>query len=179
MTDDNSSSSIVEKLLVERNAVKFGDFTLSSGMRTTFFVNVKNAATDPKALKIFAEEIAKNVRAQVIAGVELGAVPLLAATSLNLGDIPYIIVRKEYKHGTKDLLVGNLSEGAKVDIVEDVVSTGGSALYAAKLLRERGAKVSRVITVVDREEGGRQLLKENKLELIPLLRLSDMKMKVR
>ena len=108
----------------------------------------------------------------MIAGVELGAVPLLVATSLKL-ELPYVIVRKKYEHGTKERLIGKISAGDEVDIIEDVVSTGNSILMAVNLLRDRGAKVTRAITVVDREEGAVQLLRDNGVELVALVRISD------
>ena len=73
----------------------------------------------------------------------------------------------------KKLIIGNLREGMNVDIIEDVVTTGGSVLRAVKLLRESGLKVSRVITVIDREEGGKELLEKEGVDLISLLKIKD------
>jgi orotate phosphoribosyltransferase len=163
---------MIQNVLLDRKAIKFGDFTLPYGNKTGYFVDVKEISTDPKILDMIASELSKEVREKAVAGVELGAVPLLVATALRSG-IPFVIVRKEYNHGTKERLIGKVSEGDGIDIIEDVVSTGNSILMAANLLRDRGAKVSRAITVVDREEGGAQLLRDNGIELVSLVRISE------
>ena len=156
-------------LLLDNGAIKYGEFVLPFGNKTTYFVDVKEVSTDPKFLEAVAAELSNEVKAKTIAGIELGAVPLLVATSIKL-QIPYIIVRKRHEHGTRELLIGKLEKGAEVDVIDDVVSTGGSILLTAKLLRDRGAKVSRAIAVVDREEGGAELLRDNGIELIALIK---------
>ncbi len=167
---------MISRLLLDNGAIKFGDFTLTSGQKSNYYVDIKEVSTQPRLLGELATELSKNVRSKLIAGVELGAVPLLIATALRL-DIPYLIVRKEREHGTKDLVIGRLTAG-DVDIIEDVITTGGSVLKAASLLRSRGASVSRVIAVVDREQGGEKLLGENGIELISLVKISEvMKLK--
>jgi orotate phosphoribosyltransferase len=160
--------------LIAAKAVKFGDFTLTSGKKSNYYVDMKTpVANSPALLRELSEELATRVYAKTIAGVELGAVPLLIATAVKLG-IPYAIIRKEAReHGVKDPVVGSISSGETVDIIEDVVTTGGSVLRAAKLLRERGVIVNRVICVVDREEGGAALLMENGIELVPIVKVSE------
>ena len=74
----------------------------------------------------------------------------------------------------KKLIVGNIEKGMTIDIIEDVVTTGGSVLRAVNILREAGLKVNRVITVVDRENGGKELLSKNGIELISLMRISEL-----
>ncbi|MHB1829791.1 MAG: orotate phosphoribosyltransferase [Candidatus Micrarchaeaceae archaeon] len=168
-------SDELARMLLDNGAIKYGDFVLPFGNRTTYFVDVKEVSTDPKFLETAATELSKEVKEKTIAGIELGAVPLLVATSIKL-QIQYIIVRKKHEHGTKELLIGKLEKGTKVDIIDDVVSTGGSILLTAKLLRERGAEVSRAIAVVDREEGGAALLKDNGIKLVSLIKgVSELK----
>lgn len=165
----------IEKLaraLMDKGAIKFGDFVLTSGKRSRYYVDIKDAATDPALLNLLAGLFAERVSAGTVAGVELGAVPILIATAVMKG-IPYIIIRKERKHGTGKLTIGEISPGQEIDIIEDVVTTGGSVLKAARYLRENGAVVSHVYCVVDREEGGSELLRENSLELSPLIRISE------
>ena len=160
--------------LISANAVKFGDFTLTSGKKSSYYVDMKApVANSPTLLRELAEELAKRVSSKAIAGVELGAVPLLVATAVKLG-IPYAIIRKETReHGVKDPIVGSVAPGETVDIIEDVVTTGGSVLRAAKLLRDRGIVVNRAICVVDREEGGAVLLRENGIELVSIVKISE------
>lgn len=158
--------------LMNRGAIKFGDFTLTSGKKSKYYVDIKDAATDPYLLNLVAENFSRMVSETKLSGVELGAVPLLVATALRK-NVPYLIIRKERKHGTKKLTIGEVIEGETIEIIEDVVTTGNSVLKAATYLRENGASVSRVFCVVDREEGGKELLQENGLELHPIIRISE------
>ena len=160
--------------LVRKGAIKYGSFTLTSGKQSNFYVDIKECMTDPDTLKETAELLSANVHSDIVAGVELGAVPLLVAVSM-LVHKPYIIIRKEREHGTKSLLIGKTPPGGTVDIIEDVVTTGGSVLRAAKLLSDTGLKTASVICVVDREEGAAEALAENNISLISLIRMSEIK----
>ncbi len=165
---------MLKDILLKSGAIKFGDFVLTSGKRSTYYVDIKESMTDPGALTEVAELISKKLTSSIIAGVELGAVPLVVAVAI-LSGRRYIIIRKERPHGTKSLLIGQTPSGSSVDIIEDVVTTGGSVLRAAEILKESGLNVSRVICVVDREEGGRENLAEAGIELIPLVKISEVK----
>lgn len=160
--------------LLEAGAIKFGEFVLTSGRKSSYYVDIKDAATEPGILDEISTELASRVTLQKIAGMELGAVPITVATAVKKG-IPYLVLRKERAHGTKKLIIGNLSKGEEVELVEDVVTTGGSLLKAATLIRENGGVVKRAICVVDREEGGKELLRENGIELVPVVRISEVK----
>lgn len=140
--------------LIDCGAVRFGDFTLASGAKSDYYVDIKRASTDPKVLRLIGEGFAKRVgAAQRIAGMELGAVPLAAAASLASG-VPFIMVRKKPKgHGTNSQLEGVFEAGMEVVVVEDVTTSGGSSAEAVKVLRAAGLKVTKVVTVVDRESG--------------------------
>ncbi len=164
----------LEEDLLRVGAIKFGDFVLTSGKRSTYYVDIKEAATDPSLLRKIASEFSGMIRSSKIAGMELGAVPLIVATALQMS-IPYIIVRKERSHGTMSLLVGKFEKGEEIDVIEDVVTTGNSVLKAVNTLRENGAVVKRAYCVVDREEGGSDLLKENGIDLHPIIRISQIK----
>ncbi len=165
---------MLKEKLIECGAVRFGDFVLTSGKRSSYYVDIKKASTRVDILKIIAQELAKHVRGELLAGVELGAVPLTVATALETGK-DYLIIRKESRtHGTKKLIEGDFKEGLTVDIIEDVVTTGGSVLRAVKLLRNAGLKVERVICVVDRQEGGRENLEREGVELISLITASEL-----
>jgi orotate phosphoribosyltransferase len=165
---------MLKDILLKSGAIKFGDFVLTSGKRSNYYVDIKETMTDPTALKEVAELISKNLTSDVIAGVELGAVPLVVAVALLSGK-RYIIIRKDRPHGTKSLLIGQAPSGSGVNIIEDVVTTGGSVLRAAEILKESGLKVSRVVCVVDREEGGKENLAKAGIELISLLKISEVK----
>ena len=159
-------------ILLEKGAIKFGDFVLTSGKRSRYYVDIKDAATDPDVLGLISELFTGAIGKKKIAGVELGAVPLLVATAIRKG-LPYIIIRKERKHGTGKLTIGEVEKGEEIEILEDVVTTGGSIMKAVNYLRECGAIVKKAYCVVDREEGGRELLESNNVQLVPLIRISE------
>lgn len=168
---DKATEKLSRELL-ESGAIKFGDFTLTSGKKSKYYVDIKDAATKPELLGLISGIFAKMTTDTKLAGVELGAVPILVATAV-AKNVPYLIIRKERKHGTGKLTIGEIEKGETIGIIEDVVTTGGSVLKAAKYLRENGAQVSDAYCVVDREEGGVELLKENGLNLHPIIRISE------
>ncbi|MGH3086234.1 MAG: orotate phosphoribosyltransferase [Rubrobacteraceae bacterium] len=139
-------------------ALLTGDFVLSSGKRSSFYVDKYLFSTRPDLLRDIAAEIADALPAGVdrLAGVELGAVPLVAAASLASG-LPYVIVRKGAKeYGTARSVEGRLREGERVVLVEDVVTTGTQAVAAAEILSELGVEVVRIVAVLDRREEGEE-----------------------
>src|SRR5919204_4042178 len=140
--------------LIACGAVKFGRFKLASGATSDYYVDIKKASTDPNVLRLMGEGLGKRVGgAQRIAGMELGAVPLAAAAALASG-VPFLMVRKKAKdHGTASRIEGPFAAGEEVVVVEDVTTSGGSSIEAVKVLRDAGLKVTRVVTVVDREAG--------------------------
>jgi len=161
------------QLLASRGVVRHGDFVLASGARSKVYVDIKSALTDPGVLSAVALEIAGRCSFGAVAGVAVGGVPLAVAVSLAAGK-PYIIVRSGEKgHGTGGRIIGEVRGGSTL-LVEDVTTTGGSVLSAVRLLREAGAVVERVITVVDREEGAARALAAEGVELIALVTLAEL-----
>ncbi|HUV61501.1 MAG TPA: orotate phosphoribosyltransferase [Thermoplasmata archaeon] len=164
----------LRRMLVELKVVQTGDFTLASGKKSNFFVNIKRASTDPVVLREIARAMAPHVGNCKIAGMALGAVPIAVAVALET-DRPYVMVRKEAKdHGTKDLIEGEVAPGDKFVIVEDVATTGGSTMRVVDALRQKGAVVEKAIVVVDREEGASALLSDRGVELIPIFKAKDL-----
>ena len=164
--------------LREAEAVKFGEFELSHGGTSDYYVDKYVFETNPDCLELIAEAFAERLAElggdTTLAGVALGAVPLVAVTSVETGR-PYVIARKQQKeYGTANLIEGNLEEGEEVIILEDIATTGQSAVDAAEALREAGAVVERVIVVVDREEGAAENLAEHDLELESLVSASQL-----
>ena len=159
-------------------ALQFGDFTLASGAKSEYYIDIKKASTNPKVLYMISLEMAQkmqdeNIRPDRIAGVVLGSVPLAAALSLATG-IPYVMVRKEKKdHGTGKLIEGDLNPGDKVLVVEDVVTTAGSSIAAIKTLRENGAVVDTAMSVIDRESGGEENYAEIGVKFLSLVKASE------
>ena len=110
----------------------------------------------------------------IIAGVELGGVPLATAVSMET-ELPLLIVRKTVKdYGTKSRFVGDIKPEDRLVMLEDVTTSGGSVRDAVEVVRETGANVKYVICVVDREEGAIENLKETGVELVPLVSASDL-----
>jgi orotate phosphoribosyltransferase len=147
---DDLASRVREAALLE------GDFVLSSGQRSSFYVDKYLFSTEPELLRDLAVAISETLPEGVdrLAGVELGAVPLVVATSLVTG-LPYVIVRKTAKeHGSsagKDT-EGNLERGERVVLIEDVVTTGTQAVRAAQNLQKAGVEVLEIVAVLDRRE---------------------------
>ena len=165
---------MLKQLLKDMKVVQTGEFTLASGKKSNYFVNIKRASTNPQVLREIGTAMAPYVGDAKIAGMALGAVPLAVAVALETNR-PFVMVRKEPKdHGTKELIEGDVSPGETFIIVEDVATTGGSTLKVVSALREVGANVSRAVVVVDRQEGAREMLTEHGIELISLFTVKDL-----
>jgi orotate phosphoribosyltransferase len=157
-------------------AVIFGDFTLRSGRKSTYYVDKYRFSTEPTVLAELGRRFAKHLAPDVsrIAGAELGGVPLAAATSMACGK-PFVIVRNQKKdYGTSKLVEGILHPGEKVLLVEDILTTGGQVLEAAKSLTDAGAKVVKIVAVVDRLEGARANIEGAGFEMASLLTTKDL-----
>jgi len=165
----------LENKLQECEAIKFGDFTLASGKKSKYYIDVKKAVTRPKILELMCEHIVDvindlDIKADYIACVELGAVPIGVIVSVTTG-LPLIIIRKAKKeHGIKSRIVGDPEKEKIALLVEDVTTTGGSVITAAKALRDEGLTVRKVISVVDRDEGAEYELEKEGLTLISLVK---------
>ncbi|MEA3190716.1 MAG: orotate phosphoribosyltransferase [Thermoplasmata archaeon] len=168
----------VAQALLACGAVRFGDFTLTSGAKSKYYVDVKAAMTDPATLRVIGRRMAEVAREHgpfdAVAGMELGAVPLATAVSLESG-LPMLIIRKgERKHGTGKRIEGRDPARLRVFVVEDVTTSGGSTVEAVQVLREAGAQVAHACVVVDREAGGLQALANLQVHLHPLARVSQL-----
>jgi len=150
-----------------RAAYLEGDFLLSSGRRSRYYFDKYLFETDPALLGPIAEQLAARLYqgTQRLAGPELGAVALAAAVSLQ-SRLPFVIVRRAGKeYGTGREIEGVLQPGECVTLIEDVLTTGGQAVQAARRLQAAGATVLGVLAVVDREEGAAAALAAAGLEL--------------
>ena len=169
----------ISKALEECGALQFGEFTLASGAKSDYYINIKKASTNPRVLHLISQLMAERMRTENIcpdriAGIVMGSIPLAAALSMATG-IPYIMVRKEEKdHGTRRLIEGDLLPGENVLVVEDVITTAGSSVKAIGVLRENGAVVKDIIAVVDREGGGKDNLAGIGVSLMSLVKGSDL-----
>ena len=169
-----SSNLVLRQKLIECKALKFGEFTLTSGKKSSYYINMKMASTNPDILRLISVEFAKLIPngTDIIAGMELGAVPLAVALSLESG-IPYTMIRKEErKHGTGSRLEGP-SEGKAV-LIDDVATTGGSNIESLKVLQDEGIEVTKILVVVDREEGAQERLVPFNIPFESLISASDL-----
>lgn len=180
MTDLASLKS--ELLPLVRSVVKHGTFKLASGKISNIYFDARQVTLDARGASLIARIILEMVRGEkvdAIGGLTLGADPIagaVAAVSAGAGrPVHGFIVRKEAKaHGTGKLVEGpDLPPKARVVVVDDVVTTGGSTLQAVKTLREAGFEVVRSICVVDREEGGRAAIEGLGIPFSPLFTNHD------
>ena len=162
------------QLLEECGAIKFGRFVLTSGAVSDYYIDIKKASSKPEILKKIVQEMIEYTQGyDLIAGMELGAVPLVVALSLET-KIPYVIIRKEKRaHGTSKQIEGEDVKGKKVLIVEDVTTSGGSVVKSVQIIRENQGLIDEVLAVVDRESGTEEKLQKIDVNFIPLLSVSD------
>src|SRR3954464_10434980 len=149
MTREELAGRIAEVALLR------GEFTLRSGRKSNYYLDKYLFETQPDVLAALGTLFAEHVTGDVtrVAGAELGAVALAAATSMACGK-PFVIIRNQKKdYGTSKLVEGVLEKGEKVLIVEDVLTTGGQVIEAAQTLKDAGALVDTIIAIIDREEG--------------------------
>ncbi len=167
--------------LFSRLAYTEGDFMLSSGARSSYYINGKQVTlTAEGALaigRLLLSLLPKDTDA--VAGLTLGADPIVSAVSVVSAyenrPIPALIIRKEAKgHGTNAYIEGpTLKSGAKVVVLEDVVTTGRSAMLAVERLRAVGYQVERIIALVDREQGGAEFYLSKRLKFQSIFSISD------
>ena len=144
-----------------RSLLTAGSFTLASGRASSMFFDMKPAMLDPEAANLIADAVLDRLDApelDAVGGLAMGAVPIVSvvcAKSFQRGrPLQGFFVRKEAKdHGTAKLIEGNLAPGARAVVLEDVTTTGGSALRAVEAVRSAGGSVVKVISIVDRLEG--------------------------
>jgi orotate phosphoribosyltransferase len=167
--------------LLAGRAYRHGRFTLASGRTSEHYVNCKPVSLSGIGLALLSELLLEQVEeaAVAVAGLTLGADPLVSGVALMAAlagrPLDALIVRKEAKgHGTGAWLEGPLPPaGSRITVLEDVVTSGGSSLKAVRQLREAGYTVERVVTIVDRQEGGQEAMAAAELELQSLFLLDE------
>ena len=143
---------------IKETAYLEGDFTLRSGKKSKYYLDKYLFETCPDILKTLGAEFAKHMTDDVtlIAGAELGGVALAAATAMATGK-NWVIIRNSKKgYGTGKMVEGVLKKGDVVLLVEDIATTGGQVLEAAKIIAEAGATVERIVCVIDRRQGAEE-----------------------
>jgi orotate phosphoribosyltransferase len=175
-TNPDPESRGLLKLLMESGAVRFGEFTLTSGQKSDVYIDIKRVWTEPERLRMLARALAAHRGdAEQLAGMELGAVPLVVATALQTG-MRYSVIRKGARtHGLAQRVEGEIPPETRVLIIEDVSTTGGSIAESVRILREAGAQVTRALVVVDRESGAETRLHEMGVHLEALATLGELR----
>ena len=164
---------------IKETAYLEGDFVLRSGKRSKYYLDKYLFETCPDILKALGEEFAKHVTDDVtlIAGAELGGVALAAATAMQTGK-NWIIVRQSRKdHGTSKLIEGVLKPGDVVLLVEDIATTGGQVLEAAKVITDAGAKIKKIVCVIDRKQGAAENITQAGYKFESILTKDDLGIK--
>jgi len=164
-----------------QRALKFGDFTLASGKKASYYLDGKQVTLHSSGLRLVSLgflELLKNTAFDAIGGMSIGADPLVAGAltvAADQGrDYAGFLVRKEAKgHGTQKFIEGPVTAGMKAVLLEDVVTTGGSSLLAAERAKDFGMDVVMVAAVVDRMEGGREAFAAKGIAFHSLLTIED------
>jgi orotate phosphoribosyltransferase len=168
--------------LVRQKALKFGQFTLASGKKATYYLDGKQVTLDPAGARLVAEGmldlLAAGPMPAAVGGMSIGADPITAAvvTMSAVRNTPLLgfMVRKESKgHGTNQFVEGPVKPGQTAVIVEDVVTTGGSSLKAIERVEAFGMKVVGVLAIIDRMEGGAEAFAQRGYPLSSLLTIRD------
>jgi orotate phosphoribosyltransferase len=168
--------------LIREQSLSFGSFRLASGASSHFYLDLRRTTTHPEGAHLVATLLLDRLTAawpDGAGGPTLGADPIvgaLAALSHHHGrPLPTFIVRRAVKdHGLQRPIEGHLQEGNRVVLLDDVITRGGSLIEAARVVRGQGAEISHVLTVLDREAGGREALQREGLAHETLLVLSDL-----
>jgi orotate phosphoribosyltransferase len=182
MTDADA----LRRLLLERS-VRRGDFVLSSGQRSSYYIDCRLTTMSAQGMVLIGRMGWETIRRmgwrpRAVGGLTMGADPvayaIAAASSGTELEIDGFSVRKEAKeHGTGRLIEGNFKPGDSVVVIEDVITTGGSAQRAARAVRAEGGTVLGILAVVDREQGGKEILEGQGIKVVALTTAAELGVK--
>ena len=167
--------------LVQRDALRFGDFTLASGKKATYYLDCRKLTLDSEGANVIAAGILETLGDDLpdaVGGMAIGADPITAAVITvawqQKKPLKGFIVRKEAKgHGTGQQVEGPIESGQRAVMMEDVITTGGSSLRAIEHAREFGLVVDRLVTIVDRGENSAEIFDKVGVKFTSLLHVSD------
>ncbi len=167
-------------LLIKNNAVKFGDYILTSGKRSPYYIDLRQTISSPITMDWIANSLTRIVvneigitRIDKILGVPTAGVPFATVVSQKLG-IPLIYYRQARKeHGVRKKVEGILDRNDRVLIVDDLITTGDSVIEAAEVVRDQGGVVNEMVVLLDREQGGEENLRKSRIEPHLLFKITD------
>ena len=179
MTSENRER--LRQMLLERS-MRFGEFTLSSGATSSYYIDVRKTSLHPEGLKLISEmfwEVLEKDEITAIGGLTLGADPLVAGLILHAAArgkaLEGFLVRRAAKdHGTRGQVEGNLAGHRRVAILDDVITSGESSLIAAEAAESYKAEVVRVLAVVDRGQGATQIFQQRGYPFTSLFSIGDL-----
>ena len=171
----------LKKILISRSILK-GDFTLVSGKKSNYYINGKMTTLYSRGLYLTAKLLLDELNPteyDAFAGPVIGADPIIGAlltlSALKEEKKEGFLIRKESKtHGTKKIIEGKFKEGIRTVIIEDVVTTGGSLLNAARAISKAGGKIAEIIVLVDREEGANKNIMEEGYKFKSIFKVSEL-----
>ncbi|HET7875838.1 MAG TPA: orotate phosphoribosyltransferase [Methylomirabilota bacterium] len=170
-----SNLAVLVRRLVEIGAIRFGEFTLKSGISSPFYIDLRVVISFPDVLRAIGSLMAGLVArcgGDRIAGIPYAGLPLAVATSL-AGNVPLIYPRREEKaYGTKRRIEGLFTPGERVVLIDDIITDGASKFEAIQALEEAGLVVRDLVILIDREQGGRELLASKGYTLHSVLTIS-------
>lgn len=169
------------KELIKQDALKFGDFTLASGKKATYYLDCRKLTLDGEAANLIAAGILEQMQGRMpdsVGGMAIGADPISAAVitcawQQKIAMKGFIVRKAPKEHGTGQLVEGPVSEGQTAVMMEDVVTTGGSSLKAIRYAREHGLVVDRLISIVDRGEKTSDVFAEVNVEYTSLFHVRE------
>ena len=167
-------------LLIKNNAIKFGDYILSSGKKSPYYIDLRQTISSPITMDWIANSLTRIILNEIgkdkidrILGVPTAGVPFATVVSQKLG-LPLIYYRQARKeHGVRKKIEGILERNDRVLIVDDLITTGESVIEAAEVVRDQGGVVNELVVLLDREQGGQQRLRSSRIEPHVLFKISD------
>ena len=173
----NDFKPLLADALLEAGCVKFGEFTLKSGLKSPIYIDLRQVISYPKLLEQIGAAylpILKKLEFNRLAGLPYAAIPIATAISLQ-GGYPMIYPRKEVKeYGTKAEIEGEYHAGEKVVVIDDLATTGGSKFEAIEKLVSAGLKVTDIVVLIDRQSGAKEALEQAGFHLHAVLTISEL-----